>query len=88
MDSGIFHGGHKLKLLNPRGMYLFFFSARNTFVYLICINLLSTTKSTVGTFIKVELMEIFPYSHSLFRQNTYLWNKKHTLTCQGGDWLL
>ena len=20
----------------------------------------------------------------LFRQNTYLWNKKHTLTCQGG----
>ena len=24
----------------------------------------------------------------LFRQNTYLQNKKHTLTCQGGDWLL
>ena len=24
----------------------------------------------------------------LFQQNTYLQNKKHTLTCQGGDWLL
>ena len=24
----------------------------------------------------------------LFRQKTYLQNKKHTLTCQGGDWLL
>ena len=24
----------------------------------------------------------------LFRQNTYLQNKKHMLTCQGGDWLL
>ena len=24
----------------------------------------------------------------LFRQNTYLRNKKHTLTCQGGNWLL
>ena len=24
----------------------------------------------------------------MFRQNTYLWNKKHTLTCQGGNWLL
>ena len=23
----------------------------------------------------------------LFRQNTYLRNKKHTLTCQGGNWL-
>ena len=23
-------------------------------------------------------------AHSLFRQNTYLQNKKHTLTCQGG----
>ena len=22
----------------------------------------------------------------LFRQNTYLRNKKHTLTCQGGNW--
>ena len=27
-------------------------------------------------------------NHYLFRQNTYLQNKKHTLTCQGGDWLL
>ena len=26
--------------------------------------------------------------HCLFRQNTYLQNKKHMLTCQGGDWLL
>ena len=25
---------------------------------------------------------------SLFRQNTYLQNKKHTLTCQRWDWLL
>ena len=25
---------------------------------------------------------------NLFRQNTYLRNKKHTLTCQGGNWLL
>ena len=25
---------------------------------------------------------------NLFRQNTYLQNKKHMLTCQGGDWLL
>ena len=25
--------------------------------------------------------------YSLFRQNTYLWNKKHMLTCQGGNWL-
>ena len=27
-------------------------------------------------------------SVSLFRQNTYLQNKKHTLTCQRWDWLL
>ena len=27
-------------------------------------------------------------SPRLFRQNTYLQNKKHTLTCQGGDWFL
>ena len=27
-------------------------------------------------------------NRTLFRQNTYLQNKKHTLTCQGGDWLL
>ena len=25
---------------------------------------------------------------SLFRQNTYLQNKKHMLTCQRWDWLL
>ena len=25
---------------------------------------------------------------TLFRQNTYLQNKKHTLTCQRWDWLL
>ena len=23
----------------------------------------------------------------MFRQNTYLRNKKHTLTCQGGNWI-
>ena len=28
------------------------------------------------------------YSLRLFRQNTYLQNKKHTLTCQRWDWLL
>ena len=27
-------------------------------------------------------------ARELFRQNTYLQNKKHMLTCQGGDWLL
>ena len=27
-------------------------------------------------------------SQCLFRQNTYLRNKKHMLTCQGGNWLL
>ena len=26
--------------------------------------------------------------HNLFRQNTYLQNKKHMLTCQRWDWLL
>ena len=28
------------------------------------------------------------YNHTLFRQNTYLQNKKHMLTCQRWDWLL
>ena len=31
---------------------------------------------------------VFSEIVDLFRQNTYLRNKKHTLTCQGGDWLL
>ena len=30
----------------------------------------------------------FDRKNYLFRQNTYLQNKKHMLTCQGGDWLL
>ena len=36
---------------------------------------------TLGSVAKVP---VFPQIHGLFRQNTYLQNKKHTLTCQGG----
>ena len=32
-------------------------------------------------------MGIINQNLHLFRQNTYLRNKKHTLTCQGGNWL-
>ena len=33
--------------------------------------------------VRMSLMNLL-----LFRQNTYLQNKKHTLTCQRWDWLL
>ena len=37
------------------------------------------------TFLPVLL---WVYIWHLFRQNTYLQNKKHMLTCQRWDWLL
>ena len=45
---------------------------------------------TKGFFLSVTPLNILYTSIYiyLFRQNTYLQNKKHMLTCQGGDWLL
>ena len=40
------------------------------------------------SFILRKITSGLPKFVCLFRQNTYLRNKKHTLTCQGGDWLL
>ena len=49
--------------------------------------LLECRKYVISTFVTL-LYRICLQKAMLFRQNTYLQNKKHTLTCQRWDWLL
>ena len=75
---------HSLNIVN---VVLNYSSSPRSTVPIESIDIDSKIASQISSLSKNVDDKLTSMSEGLFRQNTYLWNKKHTLTCQGGNWL-